>query len=52
MAIDTLFVLTTQSSHWFQEQGFSEQPLSVLPSERQDLYNLQRNSKVLTRHIG
>ncbi len=50
--ITDLFVLTTQTSHWFREQGFFEQPLSVLPSRRQALYNLQRNSKVLVRHIG
>jgi len=47
----SLFVLTTQSAHWFLEQGFSEGSLEKLPAERQALYNLQRNSKVLIREI-
>ena len=50
--IESLFVLTTQTTHWFREQGFTEQPLSVLPAARQQLYNLQRNSKVLLRPIS
>ena len=48
----SLFVLTTQSAHWFLEQGFSEASLDKLPTERQALYNLQRNSKVLIRQIN
>ena len=50
--INDLFVLTTKATHWFREQGFYEQPLSVLPSRRQTLYNLQRNSKVLVRRVS
>lgn len=50
--IQSLFVLTTQSTHWFLEQGFSETSLDQLPTERRALYNLQRNSKVLIRQIG
>lgn len=50
--IEQVFVLTTQTTHWFRELGFEEQPLSVLPSRRQKLYNLQRNSKVLVRRIS
>jgi amino-acid N-acetyltransferase len=52
LGIQSLFVLTTQSTHWFLEQGFSETSLDQLPTERQALYNLQRNSKVLIRQIG
>lgn len=51
LGIDRLFVLTTQTSHWFREQGFAEGDLSILPAARQQLYNLQRNSKVLVRNI-
>ena len=50
--LKSLFVLTTQSAHWFLEQGFSEVSLDRLPTERQALYNLQRNSKVLIRQIN
>ena len=49
--IERLFVLTTQTTHWFREQGFAEAGLNALPKERQALYNLQRNSKVLIRHL-
>ena len=40
------FVLTTQTAHWFQEQGFVEASQQDLPDENKQLYNFQRNSKV------
>ena len=46
-----LFVLTTQAAHWFQEQGFKESSLEDLPTEKAELYNLQRNSKILVKTI-
>lgn len=46
-----LFVLTTVSAHWFQEQGFVEQPTSGLPKGKQKMYNIQRNSKVFIKTI-
>ena len=49
--IRQLFVLTTQTTHWFIEQGFVDASLDQLPSERQALYNLQRNSKVLIKSL-
>ena len=51
LGASTVFVLTTQTSHWFLEQGFAEQEVSSLPTERQTLYNLQRKSKVFTKKI-
>ena len=48
---DKLFVLTTQAAHWFRERGFVEADHSILPVERQDLYNLQRRSRVLVRPL-
>ncbi len=42
----TLFVLTTQTAHWFIERGFRAASVSELPVARQQMYNLQRNSKV------
>lgn len=47
----TLFVLTTQTSHWFIEHGFNESKVEALPVERQHFYNLQRKSKVFTKRI-
>ena len=49
--VKQLFVLTTQTTHWFREQGFSEADLEALPESRKQLYNLQRNSKVLLKSI-
>ncbi|NNC54739.1 MAG: amino-acid N-acetyltransferase, partial [Pseudomonadales bacterium] len=49
--LETLFVLTTQTSHWFIERGFHEGTLSELPAEKQALYNYQRQSKVLLKKI-
>ena len=48
---DRLFVLTTQAAHWFRERGFVEAEHSMLPGERQALYNLQRRSRVLVRTL-
>jgi len=46
-----LFVLTTQTEHWFLEQGFSLSSLEILPQERQKLYNYQRNSKIFVKAL-
>lgn len=46
-----LFVLTTQTSHWFRERGFDDGTLEDLPVEKQALYNYQRNSKVLVKKL-
>jgi amino-acid N-acetyltransferase len=48
----SVFVLTTQTAHWFLEQGFVESSLQDLPPARQALYNLQRNSKVFTKTLA
>lgn len=49
--LEHLFVLTTQSVHWFTERGFNECDLSALPQEKQEFYNYQRNSRALVRQI-
>lgn len=46
-----LFVLTTQTEHWFLEQGFSPSTLELLPQEKQKLYNCQRNSKIFVKEL-
>ena len=49
--LDSLFVLTTQAQHWFLERGFHEASLDNLPMAKQSLYNYQRNSKILVKHL-
>jgi amino-acid N-acetyltransferase len=49
--IQTLFVLTTRTAHWFIERGFVEADISALPDARQALYNFQRRSKVFTKNL-
>ena len=48
---ERLFVLTTRAAHWFRERGFVEADHSILPGERQALYNFQRRSRVLVRAL-
>lgn len=49
--VSKVFLLTTQANHWFIEQGFVEAKVDDLPLARQDLYNYQRNSKVLLKKL-
>jgi len=49
--LKTLFVLTTQTAHWFREHGFTEAALSDLPSEKQSLYNYQRQSRIFNKQL-
>ena len=50
--LDNVFVLTTQAQHWFLERGFLEASLEDLPMAKQDLYNYQRNSKILIKKLN
>lgn len=52
LGLNKLFVLTTQTAHWFHERGFSQADVNQLPAEKQRLYNYQRNSKIFTKSIG
>ena len=49
--LTSIFVLTTVTAHWFQEQGFVQASLDDLPAKRKQLYNFQRNSKVFVLNI-
>lgn len=46
MGLESLFVLTTRTAHWFQERGFEPCNIDELPQRKAELYNYQRNSKV------
>lgn len=47
--IEKLFVLTTQTSHFFRERGFLPAKPSELPEARKARYDKKRKSKVLIR---
>ena len=49
--VKRLFVLTTATSQWFKERGFSERPVAELPAEKRLLYNMQRRSRVLMKPL-
>lgn len=49
--IKRLFVLTTQTSHWFRERGFERAELTTLPVRKREMYNYQRNSRVFIKVI-
>jgi amino-acid N-acetyltransferase len=49
--IGRLFVLTTQTAHWFRERGFEPASLADLPMAKQALYNYRRNSKVFVKTL-
>jgi len=51
LGVEQLFVLTTRTAHWFQERGFLPGTLEDLPTERRELYNLKRNSRVFIKRL-
>jgi amino-acid N-acetyltransferase len=50
--IERLFVLTTQSQHFFRERGFLPATTRALPEARRARYDHKRRSKVLVRELG
>ncbi|AGA90940.1 amino-acid N-acetyltransferase [Thioflavicoccus mobilis 8321] len=51
LGIERLFVLTTQTAHWFRERGFEPASLGDLPMTKQALYNYQRRSQVYFKRL-
>jgi len=49
--VKAVFVLTTQTEHWFLERGFMRAEKDHLPAPKLAKYNSQRNSKVLIRPL-
>jgi amino-acid N-acetyltransferase len=49
--IHKLFVLTTQTEHWFRERGFQPSTVQSLPGPKLAAYNTQRNSKVFFKPL-
>jgi amino-acid N-acetyltransferase len=50
--LNALYVLTTQTAHWFIEHGFQPSSIGDLPVEKQELYNYQRNSSVFKKTLS
>ncbi|MCK4841872.1 MAG: amino-acid N-acetyltransferase [Methylococcales bacterium] len=49
--LQQLFVLSTQTMHWFIERGFKSTKIDTLPKQRKEFYNNKRNSKILYKKI-
>lgn len=52
IGLKKIYALTTQTAHWFIEQGFTESHVDMLPVERRELYNFQRKSKVFVKEVN
>jgi amino-acid N-acetyltransferase len=50
--LDSIFVLTTRTMHWFLKRGFVQSPIDWLPEARQRKYNVDRKSVVLVKKLG
>lgn len=46
-----LFILTTRTSHWFMEKGFTEQSLDFLPLSSQEKYPIGRQSRIMAKTL-
>lgn len=49
--MESLFVLTTQTKHWFVERGFQDAKKEDLPEQKRSHYNPERQSKVLIKRV-
>ena len=46
-----LYILTTRTSHWFLEKGFSEQNFEFLPEHKRQSYNADRRSRIMAKSL-
>lgn len=47
LKLKSVFILTTQTSDWFEKLGFKKDSVDSLPKERKKIWSPERNSKVL-----
>lgn len=47
LSLDSVFVLTTQTTDWFESLGFKSDDISTLPEKRRQLWSPTRGSKLL-----
>jgi len=52
MGLDSIFVLTTPTMHWFIKRGFQQVDPEWLPEERKRKYNWDRRSLVLVKKFN
>ena len=52
MGLDSIFVLTTRTMHWFLKRGFVQADRDWLPEARKRKYNPDRKSLVLVKKLG
>lgn len=52
LGVQQLFVLTTQTAHWFRERGFVASKITGLPMAKRRLYNYQRGAKVFIKNLA
>ncbi len=50
--LDSIFVLTTRTMHWFIKRGFVQVDPEWLPEARKRKYNWDRRSQVLVKKLG
>jgi len=50
--LDSIFVLTTQTMHWFIKRGFAQVDPDWLPEARKRKYNWDRRSQVLVKKLA
>lgn len=51
MGCTGLFILTTQTSHWFIERGFAKAEVEKLPAQRREKLDYRRNSQVFIKSL-
>jgi amino-acid N-acetyltransferase len=51
-SLDSIFVLTTQTMHWFLKRGFAQVDPDWLPEARKRKYNWDRRSQVLVKKLA
>ncbi|MCL5969135.1 MAG: amino-acid N-acetyltransferase [Betaproteobacteria bacterium] len=51
MGLESLFVLTTRTMHWFIKRGFAPVDADWLPEARKRKYNWDRRSRVLVKRL-
>ena len=52
MGLDSIFVLTTRTMHWFIKRGFEQVDAEWLPDARKRKYNWDRRSQVLVKKLN
>ncbi|NRF68544.1 amino-acid N-acetyltransferase [Aquincola sp. S2] len=52
LGLDSIFVLTTRTMHWFIKRGFAQVDPDWLPEARKRKYNWDRRSQVLVKKLG